>query len=53
VVSVAAARVDQTRYLLRRLDTGDCRRVFAEALALRDAGEVAALVRERIGVRLP
>jgi phosphoenolpyruvate-protein kinase (PTS system EI component) len=47
-VSVAAARVDETRYLLRRLDTGDCRRVFTEALRLRDAGEVAALVQERI-----
>jgi phosphoenolpyruvate-protein kinase (PTS system EI component) len=47
-VSVAAARVDETRYLLRRLDTAQCRRVFAEALRLRDADEVAALVRERI-----
>jgi multiphosphoryl transfer protein len=47
-VSVAAARVDETRYLLRRLDTGDCRRVFTEALRLRDAGEVATLVQERI-----
>jgi phosphoenolpyruvate-protein kinase (PTS system EI component) len=47
-VSVAAARVDETRYLLRRLDTGECRRVFTEALRLRDAGEVADLVRERI-----
>jgi multiphosphoryl transfer protein len=47
-VSVAAARVDETRYLLRRLDTGECRRVFTEALRLRDASDVAALVRERI-----
>jgi phosphoenolpyruvate-protein kinase (PTS system EI component) len=47
-VSVAAARVDETRYLLRRLDTADCRRVFTEALRLRDADEVAELVRERI-----
>jgi phosphoenolpyruvate-protein kinase (PTS system EI component) len=47
-VSVAAARVDESRYLLRRLDTGECRRVFTEALRLRDADEVADLVREHI-----
>jgi multiphosphoryl transfer protein len=52
-VSVAAARVDETRYLLRRLDTGECRRVFAEALRLRDAAEVAELIRDRIGVSVP
>jgi phosphoenolpyruvate-protein kinase (PTS system EI component) len=52
-VSVACARVDETRYLLRRLDTAACRRVFTDALRLHDADEVLALVRDRIGVTVP
>lgn len=47
--SVACARVDETRYRLRRLDASACAALFAEALALRDADETANLVRERIG----
>jgi phosphoenolpyruvate-protein kinase (PTS system EI component) len=46
--SVACARVDETRYRLRRLDTARCREVFAAALRLRDADETAALVREAL-----
>ena len=52
-VSVACARIDETRYRLRRLDTTACAGVFADALALRDADETAALVRERIGEVVP
>jgi phosphoenolpyruvate-protein kinase (PTS system EI component) len=52
-VSVACARIDETRYRLRRLDTAACADVFAEALRLRDADETAALVRERIGEAVP
>jgi phosphoenolpyruvate-protein kinase (PTS system EI component) len=47
--SVACARVDETRYRLRRLDAAACADLFAEALAMRDAEETAALVRRRIG----
>jgi phosphoenolpyruvate-protein kinase (PTS system EI component) len=52
-VSVACARIDETRYRLRRLDTTRCVEVFADALRARDAEETAALVRERIEVPLP
>jgi phosphoenolpyruvate-protein kinase (PTS system EI component) len=52
-VSVACARVDDTRYLLRRLSTVDCEALFAAAVRLRDADEVLALVRERMEVQLP
>ncbi|MEV4623304.1 putative PEP-binding protein [Asanoa sp. NPDC049573] len=52
-VSVAVARVDETRWRLRRLDTGQCRTLFEDALRLADAGEVAALVNERIEVAVP
>jgi phosphoenolpyruvate-protein kinase (PTS system EI component) len=44
-VSVACARVDETRYRLRRLDTRACAGLLGEALALGDADETAALVR--------
>jgi phosphoenolpyruvate-protein kinase (PTS system EI component) len=47
--SVACARIDETRYRLRRLDTGACAELFAEALSTRDADRAADLVRERIG----
>jgi len=47
--SVACARVDETRYRLRRLDAAMCARLFAKALTMRDAEETAALVRRRIG----
>jgi phosphoenolpyruvate-protein kinase (PTS system EI component) len=47
--SVACARVDETRYRLRRLDAAACADLFAEALTVRDADETAALVRRRIG----
>jgi phosphoenolpyruvate-protein kinase (PTS system EI component) len=49
-VSVACARIDETRYRLRRLHTGLCEVVYADALRLRDADQSAALVRDRIGV---
>jgi multiphosphoryl transfer protein len=49
-VSVACARIDETRYRLRRLHTGVCEVVYADALRLRDADQSAALVRDRIGV---
>ena len=52
-VSVACARIDETRYRLRRLDTARCGEVFAEALRGGDAAENAALVRDRITVTLP
>src|SRR5205814_4898281 len=48
-VSVACARIDETRYRLRRLDATACAEVFGEALRLRDADETAAFVRQRIG----
>jgi phosphoenolpyruvate-protein kinase (PTS system EI component) len=51
--SVACARIDETRYRLRRLDTTVCQGIFAEALSLGDADETTALVRERIAVALP
>ncbi|MGH8895425.1 MAG: putative PEP-binding protein [Egibacteraceae bacterium] len=51
--SVACAHVDQTRYLLRRLDTGRCAELVAEALKRGDADEVLALVAERTEVTLP
>jgi phosphoenolpyruvate-protein kinase (PTS system EI component) len=52
-VSVACARIDETRYRLRRLDTTRCADVFAEALRARDAAETAALVTDRIEEPLP
>ncbi|TML29541.1 MAG: phosphoenolpyruvate--protein phosphotransferase [Actinobacteria bacterium] len=52
-VSVACARIDETRYRLRRLDTARCAEVLAEALGARDAEETAALVRDRITVAMP
>ena len=51
--SVACARLDETRYRLRRLDTVDCADVLAEALRQGDAEDAVALVRERIRVVLP
>jgi phosphoenolpyruvate-protein kinase (PTS system EI component) len=51
--SVACARVDETRYRLRRLDTTVCADLFGEALALRDADETAALVRRRVRAVVP
>jgi phosphoenolpyruvate-protein kinase (PTS system EI component) len=50
VVSVACARIDETRYRLRRLDAAQCAALLVGALHGRDADEVAALVRERVGV---
>ena len=52
-VSVACARIDETRYRLRRLDTAACQRVFAEALGTRDAAAAAELVRRQIEVVVP
>ncbi|MEV0715854.1 putative PEP-binding protein [Asanoa sp. NPDC050611] len=52
-VSVAVARIDETRWRLRRLDTGQCRAVFTEALRQGGAGDVAELVEERIEVAMP
>ena len=52
-VSVACARIDETRYRLRRLDTAACADLFADAVGLCDADEAGALVRERIGEAVP
>jgi phosphoenolpyruvate-protein kinase (PTS system EI component) len=52
-VSVACARIDETRYRLRRLDTTACADVFADALRAHDAEQSAALVHDRIQVTLP
>jgi phosphoenolpyruvate-protein kinase (PTS system EI component) len=52
-VSVACARIDETRYRLRRLDTTTCADLFTEAVRLRDADETAALVRERMTEAVP
>ena len=52
-VSVACARVDETRYRLRRLDATACAGLFAEALHLPDAQAAAALVRTRIPDAVP
>jgi phosphoenolpyruvate-protein kinase (PTS system EI component) len=52
-VSVAVARVDETRWRMRRLDTDRCRALYTDALRLGDAGEVAQLVNERIEVAVP
>jgi len=52
-VSVAVARIDETRWRLRRLDAGECRTLFTDALRLGGAGDVAALVDERIEVAMP
>jgi phosphoenolpyruvate-protein kinase (PTS system EI component) len=52
-VSVACARIDETRYRLRRLDTTRCAEAFADALRAGDAEETAALVRDRIEVAVP
>lgn len=51
--SVAPTHVDQTRYLLRRLDTGRCADLAAEALRCGGADEALALVAGREGVTLP
>lgn len=51
--SVAAASVEATRYLLRRLDAGRCAGVFIEALERDDADGVLALVTDRTEVALP
>jgi phosphoenolpyruvate-protein kinase (PTS system EI component) len=53
VVSVACAYIDQTRYLLRRLDTDRCANLLTDALRLRDLDEVIALVDDRIKVTVP
>ncbi|HTF07217.1 MAG TPA: putative PEP-binding protein [Asanoa sp.] len=52
-VSVAVARVDETRWRMRRLDTERCRALYTDALRLGGAEEVAQLVNERIEVALP
>jgi phosphoenolpyruvate-protein kinase (PTS system EI component) len=52
-LSVAAARTDETRYLMRRLDTTRCAEVFTEALRQRDADQTAALVHARLPVAVP
>jgi len=51
--SVACARVDEVRYRLRRLRAADCAGLYAEALTLADAEQVAGLVRRRAEVPLP
>jgi phosphoenolpyruvate-protein kinase (PTS system EI component) len=51
--SVACARIDETRYRLRRLDATACADIFVEALNLRDADETAALISQRIQVDVP
>ena len=51
--SVACARIDETRYRLRRLDAVKCGEVFAEALTLPDAEAAAELVRRRFEVAVP
>jgi phosphoenolpyruvate-protein kinase (PTS system EI component) len=51
--SVSCARIDETRYRLRRLDTRHCAALFAEALHQRDADEATALVHGRVAVGLP
>jgi multiphosphoryl transfer protein len=51
--SVACARLDETRYRLRRLDAAVCAGLFARALELPDVEQVETLVRQRIQVTLP
>ena len=51
--SVACARIDETRYRLVQLDAAACAGILAETLALRDADETAALVRQRVRTVLP
>ncbi len=51
--SVACARVDETRYQLRRLDTVQCAEFFAQAMRAGDPAEVAALVRRRLEAAMP
>jgi phosphoenolpyruvate-protein kinase (PTS system EI component) len=51
--SVACARIDETRYRLRRLDPVACAGLLAEALTLPDPAAVATLVRQRIGTVTP
>lgn len=51
--SVACVCIDETRYRLRRLDAVACADVFAEALELRDADDVAALVERGTQVVVP
>ncbi|HCT81111.1 MAG TPA: hypothetical protein DGT23_31990, partial [Micromonosporaceae bacterium] len=50
--SVACARIDESRYRLRRLDPRLCRSLYTEALELTSADETAALVRAAVGVDL-
>jgi phosphoenolpyruvate-protein kinase (PTS system EI component) len=49
-VSVSCARIDETRYRMRRLDTRRCAEVLTEAMHRRSADEAMTLVSERIGV---
>jgi phosphoenolpyruvate-protein kinase (PTS system EI component) len=51
--SVACARVDETRYRLRRLDATACARLIGEALAMRDADDTAELVRRNVEAVVP
>ena len=51
--SVACARIDETRYRLRRLDATVCAGLLAEALAMGDADQTADLVRRRTEVLAP
>jgi phosphoenolpyruvate-protein kinase (PTS system EI component) len=51
--SVACARIDESRYRLRRLDTARCAGLVDEAMRASDPAEVAALVRERVEVAIP
>lgn len=51
--SVACARIDETRYRLRHLDTATCAQLSSDALSLSTVEEVADLVGRRIEVSLP
>jgi len=51
--SVACARIDETRYMLHRVDIGRCADVFVEALRAHDAAEVAVLVQKHVRVVTP
>jgi phosphoenolpyruvate-protein kinase (PTS system EI component) len=52
-VSVACARVDETRHRLRRLSTAECANLYAEASHLGDPEQVTELVRARITAGAP
>jgi phosphoenolpyruvate-protein kinase (PTS system EI component) len=52
-VSVACARIDETRHRLSRLNTVECEALLGEALRRSDADQAAALVRARISVGAP